>query len=230
MNVRTTIVFSSLALIYLATLPLTPYVAQFLPKALPIVVLAVFAYTKLSAMPRYMVLMALLFSFAGDISLALPFAESFITGLACFFVAHFTYAMCFALLHRRLQETPGDHIISRKPKWFISIIMVSFAVMMAVHILPASKALFYPVVAYISVITLMGLTAVWLAQTKLIVTGALFFVISDAILAQSVFKTPLPLSTFWVMTTYYGAQYRLTMGLVDGFLRKENKQEEIGQT
>jgi uncharacterized membrane protein YhhN len=177
-----------------------------------------------------MVLAALLFSLAGDVSLALPFADSFITGLACFFVAHLTYAMCFALLHRRLQETPGDHIISRKPKWFISIIMVSFAVMMAVHILPASKALFYPVVAYISVITLMGLTAVWLAQTKLIVTGALFFVISDAILAQSVFKTPLPLSTIWVMTTYYGAQYCLTMGLVDGFLRKENKQEEIGQT
>ena len=89
MNVRTTIVFSSLALIYLATLPLTPYVAQFLPKALPIVVLAVFA--------------------------------------------------------------------------------------------------------------------------------------------QSVFKTPLPLSTFWVMTTYYGAQYCLTMGLVDAFLRKENRQEENGQ-
>jgi len=108
--------------------------------------------------------------------------------------------------------------------------MISFAVMMAVHILPASKALFYPVVAYISVITLMGLTAVWLAQTKLIVTGALFFVVSDAILAQSVFKTPLPLSTIWVMTTYYGAQNCLTMGLDDGFLRKENRQEEIGQT
>ena len=86
MNVRTTIVFSSLALIYLATLPLTPYVAQFLPKALPIVVLAVFA--------------------------------------------------------------------------------------------------------------------------------------------QSVFKTPLPLSTFWVMTTYYGAQYCLTMGLVDVFFEKR---ERIGR-
>ena len=104
--------------------------------------------------------------------------------------------------------------------------MVSFAVMMAVHILPASKALFYPVVAYISVITLMGLTAVWLAQTKLIVTGALLFVISDAILAQSVFKTPLPLSTFWVMTTYYAAQYCLTMGLVDVFFEKR---ERIGR-
>ncbi|WP_334038820.1 lysoplasmalogenase [Alteromonas macleodii] len=229
MNVRATIVFISLALVYLATLPLTPYMAQFLPKALPIGVLAVFAYIKLSAMPRYMVLMALLFSLAGDISLALPFADSFITGLACFFVAHLTYAMCFALLHRSLLETPSDHIISRKPKWFISIIMVSFAVMMAVHILPASKALFYPVVAYIGVITLMGLTAVWLAQTKLIVTGALLFVISDAILAQSVFKTPLPLSTFWVMTTYYAAQYYLTKGLVDAFLRKEHRQEEKGQ-
>ena len=95
MNVRTTIVFSSLALIYLATLPLTPYVAQFLPKALPIVVLAVFAYMKLSAMPRYMMLMALLFSLAGDISLALPFAESFITGLSCF-CCHLSYAACFA--------------------------------------------------------------------------------------------------------------------------------------
>ena len=230
MNVRTTIVFISLALVYLATLPLTPYAAQFLPKALPIVLLAVFAYIKLSAMPRYMVLTALLCSLAGDISLALPLAESFIIGLSCFFAAHLAYAMCFALLHRRLVETLGDHIISRKAKWFISIVIASFAGIMAVHILPTSNALFYPVVAYISVISLMGVTAVWLAQTKLIVTGAVLFVISDAILAQSVFKTPLPLSTFWVMTTYYSAQYCLTVGLVDAFLRKENRQEENGQT
>jgi len=200
MNVRTTIVFSSLALIYLATLPLSPYVAQFLPKALPIGVLAVFAYTKLSAMPRYMVLTALLFSLAGDVSLALPFA---ITGLACFFLAHLSYAACFANLNRHKPKALSSDIISPNVKWLISLIIVSFTAAMAGHILPASSSLFYPVVAYISVITLMGLTAVWLAQTKLIVTGALLFVISDAILAQSVFKTPLPLSTFWVMTTYY---------------------------
>jgi|TARA_Y100000296_G_scaffold28485_1_gene33155 hypothetical protein len=54
-------------------------------------------------------------------------------------------------------------------------------------------------------------------------------VVSDAILAQSVFKTPLPLSIFWVMTTYYGAQYCLTMGLIDAFLKKEHRQEEKGQ-
>ena len=40
---------------------------------------------------------------------------------------------------------------------------------------------------------------------------------------------PLPLSTFWVMTTYYGAQYCLTMGLIDAFLKKEHRQEEKGQ-
>ena len=229
MNVRTTIVFSSLALIYLATLPLTPYVAQFLPKALPIVVLAVFAYTKLSAMPRYMVLTALLFSLAGDVSLALPFADSFITGLSCFFLAHLSYAACFANLNRHKPKALSSDIISPNVKWLISLTIVSFTAVMAGHILPASGSLFYPVVAYISVITLMGLTAVWLAQTKLIVTGALLFVISDAILAQSVFKTPLPLSTFWVMTTYYAAQYCLTKGLVDAFLRRENRQGEKGQ-
>ena len=229
MNVRTTLVFSSLALVYLATLPLTPYMAQFLPKALPIGVLAVFAYIKLSAMPRYMVLMALLFSLAGDISLALPFAESFITGLSCFFLAHLSYAACFANLNRHKPKALSSDIISPNVKWLISLTIVSFTAVMAGHILPASGSLFYPVVAYISVITLMGLTAVWSAQTKLIVTGALLFVISDAILAQSVFKTPLPLSTFWVMTTYYAAQYCLTMGLVDAFLRKENRQEEKGQ-
>ena len=229
MDVRTTIVFSSLALTYLTTLPLTPYVAQFLPKALPIVVLAVFAYLKLSAMPRYMVLTALLFSLAGDVSLALPFADSFIAGLACFFVAHLSYAACFATLNRQKLKTLSGGIISPSVKWLISFIIISFTAVMAIHILPASSSLFYPVVAYMSVITLMGLTAVWLAQTKLIITGALLFVISDAILAQSVFKTPLPLSTFWVMTTYYGAQYCLTMGLIDAFLKKEHRQEEKGQ-
>ena len=229
MNVRATIVFISLALVYLATLPLTPYMAQFLPKALPIGVLAVFAYIKLSAMPRYIVLMALLFSLAGDISLALPFSESFITGLSCFFLAHLSYAACFANLNRHKPKVLSSDIISPNVKWLISLTIVSFTAVMAGHILPASGSLFYPVVAYISVITLMGLTAVWIAQTKLIVTGALLFVISDAILAQSVFKTPLPLSTFWVMTTYYGAQYCLTMGLVDAFLRRENRQEEKGQ-
>ncbi|WP_394222474.1 lysoplasmalogenase [Alteromonas gracilis] len=224
MNVKATIVFVSFALVYLTTLPLAPYASQFLPKAIPIGVLAVIAYVKLDAMPRYMVLTALLCSLAGDISLALPIADSFIIGLSCFFLAHLAYAVCFASLHRYKRKTPTSDIISRKVKWLVSIVIVSFAAIMAAHILPASKALCYPVVAYISVITLMGMTAVWLAQTKLIVTGALLFVISDAILAQSVFKTPLPLSTFWVMTTYYGAQYCLTVGLINMFLRKEHKQ------
>lgn len=223
MNVRATIVFIILALLYLATLPFSPYVAQFLPKALPICLLMVFAFIKLNSTPRYVVLAALLFSMAGDISLAIPFEESFITGLSCFFLAHLSYAVCFASLHRRQQRIHTDNVISHKTKWLVSIVIVSFATLMAAHILPASKSLFYPVVAYISVITLMGVAAVCLARTKLIITGAMLFVTSDAILAQSVFKTPLPLSAFWVMTTYYAAQYCLTVGLVSAFLRKETR-------
>jgi uncharacterized membrane protein YhhN len=88
---------------------------------------------------------------------------------------------------------------------------------MAKHILPEANTLFFPVLAYISVILTMGLSAIWLGNTRLIICGAVLFIVSDAVLAQSVFRTPLPLSPFLVMLTYYAAQYCLAFGLMAAF-------------
>ena len=92
--------------------------------------------------------------------------------------------------------------------------VVGFSVLMAQHILPAAGDLFYPVLAYIMVISVMGVTALVVARSWYIALGALVFVTSDAILAQTIFIKPITLSGFAVMLTYYAAQYLLTRGFI----------------
>ena len=66
----------------------------------------------------------------------------------------------------------------------------------------------------------MGLAAVLLTRSWWITAGALIFIVSDAILAQSIFREPIALSAFAVMLTYYTAQYLLTRGLIEANRRE----------
>ena len=44
--------------------------------------------------------------------------------------------------------------------------------------------------------------------------GAIFFIISDSLLAINKFYFPLPYSAFWIMSTYSFAQYFIVSGIL----------------
>jgi uncharacterized membrane protein YhhN len=47
-----------------------------------------------------------------------------------------------------------------------------------------------------------------------ILSGAIFFVSSDSILAFNKFYAPVPLASFLIMITYLVAQYLITVGIL----------------
>jgi hypothetical protein len=78
-----------------------------------------------------------------------------------------------------------------------------------------------PVMVYMFVISVMAILAAYrykrvnLLSFRLILFGALFFVISDAALAFNKFVEPYPFAGILIMSTYMIAQYLITMGAIE---------------
>lgn len=209
------IFYTIFASIYLGSLSYAPYPGQFLVKALPIALLLLFSLWSLKHKLKVVVGGALAASMAGDIMLALSFENSFVYGLGCFFVAHLAYIVCFFVLRSNANNVAIPNKRNTLLLGFACCLIIAFAFVVARHILPATEQLFFPVLAYISVISIMGVTAILVARSWLIALGAIVFVVSDTILAQATFMDPITLSEFAVMLTYYAAQYLLTRGVME---------------
>ncbi len=152
--------------------------------------------------------MALLGSLGGDVALMLP--DLFIPGLVSFLLAHLAY---IALLRRGV-------------RWFAHrtalVVPVALAAAMYVWLwragLPAELRI--PVAVYVLVIALMAAQALGRAaqlQTdaaRTVALGACVFMVSDSVLAVDRFVQPVPMAIFWVLTTYYAAQFCIVHGMV----------------
>jgi uncharacterized membrane protein YhhN len=80
--------------------------------------------------------------------------------------------------------------------------------------------LLIPVMVYEIVILLMA-SATFLRKNAVsrfsyiaVILGALFFVLSDSLLAFDKFYQPIPLSGVWIMTSYSIAQYLIVFGIM----------------
>lgn len=156
-------------------------------------------------------LLALVFSLLGDI--LLMFVEQsphfFTIGLVAFLTAHIMYILAF-LKHRNKQ----------KP-------IIGFIVFLLIY----ASGLFYllkdglgdmliPVIVYMIVILSMATSAflrkgmVNNLSYNLVFTGAIFFMISDSILALNKFYEPLPFSNISIMLTYALAQFLIVIGIL----------------
>ena len=101
----------------------------------------------------------------------------------------------------------------------IGVVLVYLTTMLTL-LLPSLGELKIPVVVYALTISTMLLFAFkgslhWQNPANIfILVGAIFFVASDSILAINKFYTTLPLSSFWIMTTYLVAQFCITSGIL----------------
>ncbi|GAI55818.1 unnamed protein product [marine sediment metagenome] len=72
-----------------------------------------------------------------------------------------------------------------------------------------------PVFFYIAVITTMGIFAALRAsEGKLVLYGALSFILSDSLIAIDKFTISVPASSYVIMTTYYLAIFLIAYGYV----------------
>ena len=79
-----------------------------------------------------------------------------------------------------------------------------------------------PVAAYVAVIALMAAQAIGRATvqrnaaSRAVAVGACCFMLSDTLLATNKFVMPLPLASFWVLSSYYAAQVLIVGGWLRG--------------
>ena len=171
------------------------YLLMNLTKAIPMFLLM--AYLILTGNTEKFIIIALFFSMLGDIFL-LKSIDMFMAGLASFLIAHLFYIFAFykrnpkinfsfsiiyyllgAYIFYILQDSLGDLRIAVAIYIFVITSMAWFAKNQA-HINPAYKYAYY---------------------------GAMFFIISDTILALNRFSATMQYAGVVVIVTYYLAQF-----------------------
>lgn len=158
---------------------------------------------------------ALVLSAVGDVFLMLPQDSSaadrnFVFGLGAFLLAHVAYIVAFVRLHAH-----GGYAIS-----FVITGLVLAGAMFAtlgLRIHGAAKeedpALAGPVLAYVTVISLMVVAAWWTGDMR-IIPGALLFAASDAMIGWTRFVRKDWELDVPIIVTYHLAQILLVLGLV----------------
>jgi uncharacterized membrane protein YhhN len=193
-----TVLYIAISVSYLVLLPMTNYALHFFHKALPILMLiALFHIMQFQRNPS--VLLAILFSAAGDILLALDIPNSFTLGLGSFFIAQLCYTKM--LFGWRSWSTW---------KLFPLGLLIAFVGLCCWLIIPQSGEMKIPIVIYMLALSAMAISAIAASRPfdKLIL-GAALFVISDALIAINKFVFALPLQNYLIMSSYYMAQFLL---------------------
>jgi uncharacterized membrane protein YhhN len=154
---------------------------------------------------RRWVLVGLMLSLVGDVALLWP-REGFLPGLIAFLLAHLAYLAAFTRMER-----------FARPAWpFMAYAVVAAAILAALWGgVPAGLRV--PVAAYVVCLVSMAAQAavVWRGaqgtsaarRAGWLAIGGALFVTSDALLAVNRFMASLPASSFWILATYWAAQW-----------------------
>lgn len=204
MKPRQIILYAVLCSAFIATLPLTPYDLSFLPKVLPILLLVWQANAHANFRGRWLLLLALVCSGAGDVILEFRYGGAFIAGLVAFLIAHLFYI--------RLMLVHPSREINR---YVLALPAFVPPALVAGMLWPRLGALQLPVLAYVAVISAMLYTSLTRASFNgTLVAGAAAFVVSDAVLAINKFYAPFAEARYIIMATYYLAQLLLVRGFL----------------
>ena len=158
---------------------------------------------------KYMIIIGLVFSMAGDVFLMLP-SNRFVAGLVAFLIAHLFYITAFA---SEINSLVGWPLIPLAVYGiFIYILLDSFLGKLKI-----------PVLVYVVAILVMA----WFAWERWIQTsqtgtllafiGAVLFVISDTILAINRFRGEFKSAEFLKLIAYFAAQLLIagSVGIFD---------------
>jgi uncharacterized membrane protein YhhN len=183
----------------------------------PLTMLLIISMATQAAMKRHtfyglMIVMGLLFSLAGDILLMIPY-HLFLFGLIAFLIAHIWYILAF-LSGRKVEFQ----------RWSL-LFFLSYSIFIYFVLFPYVGKLKLPVLMYILVILFMGWQAFerWNEKREvadlLALCGALFFILSDTVLAINRFIESFAWGRVLNLSTYFWAQWLIARSI--GFFRRE---------
>jgi uncharacterized membrane protein YhhN len=161
-------------------------------------------------------LLALVFSGIGDVLLMQEDAETvFMYGLIAFLIAHLFYIVNFLVAKPSFIEIP---FLKRNP-WAI-FITAAYVGLMFTQLKEGAGPLSGAILGYALVLGLMLLFAlnrekkVPALSFRFVTFGAVFFVISDSLLAYNKFVMEIPFSPIFILGSYALAQYLIVQGLI----------------
>jgi len=160
--------------------------------------------------------LALLFSWGGDVLLMKSGELFFMLGLVSFLIAHVFYIFVFRQ-SRNNDETSSLQGLQRI-RFAFPIILYGSGLVVILYAELGDMTV--PVMIYAFILTLMVLNALFRfgrtssASFAYVFGGAILFMISDSLLAVNKFLEPVTLSGFWIMLTYMGAQFLIVTGLL----------------
>jgi len=163
---------------------------------------------------KFILLVALIFSWLGDILLLFVFKDAiyFILGLVAFLTAHIFYIVLFT---KEIKKVNGK--IQFK-NGLVAIVVYLGTMLLA--LIPHLGSLVIPVVVYAVVISTMLymaylLSFYWAKPASIyLLTGSFSFILSDSILAFNKFYHPIPMSDLLIMATYLYAQWALVKSCI----------------
>jgi uncharacterized membrane protein YhhN len=212
------IAFLAMAVLHLVSSMLDTELLRLVTKPLLMpLLLAWFLYSRLASEKKYsnFIIAALVSSWIGDIFLlfASRGEQFFIGGLASFLITQLLYSAAFRFRLMRKQEK-----LNSSMRWVIPFPFLLFLTVFFLFLMPYLGTMLLPVAVYGIVITAMGILAAmnFALRSKpyfaIILCGAIFFIISDALLAINKFVSEIPGSGFWIMLTYLTAQTFIALG------------------
>lgn len=164
--------------------------------------------------------LALLLSIAGDVALLFDDGDPlyFMLGLGSFLMAHIAYIIAFIRIGNRHRQMQNDKAWPAPNIWRIATTL--YVIVLYLTLKPYLTGLAMPVLVYACVLGLMLMTVagafprLYSRPGIICLAGALFFVISDSLLAINKFYMGFPYAGILIMLTYALAQYLLTTGAV----------------
>jgi uncharacterized membrane protein YhhN len=149
-----------------------------------------------------MILVGLIFSTVGDVFL-IKDKQFFVQGLVAFLIGHICFVIAFYTT----------------PNWLSLIAYLAYVVFFLNILWRDLGSLKIPVIVYSLALAAMS----WFALSRTIENhnhhtfhaflGSLMFIISDSLLAYNKFKSPIPLSSVWILATYFLAQWLIALSV-----------------
>jgi uncharacterized membrane protein YhhN len=190
-------------------IPFHPYPFSFVLKAIPLSCLIILVWRYTEGFNRAIIILALLFSLAGDITLDIDRSRFFILGLVFFLISHIFYIVLLV-----------KHFKWQKNRILPFALVILYAVVLTVILKDIDPSRLPAVMAYLLIISVMTAVAFMYKPTEekksfvLIPIGAVIFMLSDSIIAVNQFLRPIPHSLIYSLTLYFTAQMLITGGFI----------------
>lgn len=184
----------------------------------PLILLMLIGYYLSSTEVRNSTLLrALFFCWVGDFILMFGNRGElyFMLGLIAFLIGHVFYIFTFRQVARKEQSTL---LPTQKVRYSLPIFLSGTGLITILY--PGLGALRLPVIVYATILMVMVSTALFrMGRTNSksfiwVFIGAIFFMLSDSLLAINKFYASFSLAHFYIMLTYVGAQYCIVRGLL----------------